>query len=70
MRTHGETVCFLYFCVLASVVVEKVIIKNIAIGFNIPLYRSGTLNSNTVNSKFHLIRSFFEIFARLLSFHV
>ena len=32
--------------------------------------RSGTLNSNTVNSKFHLIRSFFEIFARLLSFHV
>ena len=23
-------------------------------------YRSGTLNSNTVNSKFHLIRSFFH----------
>ena len=34
------------------------------------IYRSGTLNSNTVNSKFHLIRSFFEIFARFLSFHV
>ena len=33
-------------------------------------YRLGTLNSNTVNSKFHLIRSFFEIFARFLSFHV
>ena len=33
-------------------------------------YRSGTLNSNTVNSKFHLIRSFFEILARILSFHV
>ena len=33
-------------------------------------YRSGTLNSNTVNSKFHLIQSFFEIFARFLSFHV
>ena len=33
-------------------------------------YRSGMLNSNTVNSKFHLIRSFFEIFARFLSFHV
>ena len=33
-------------------------------------YRSGTLNSNTVNSKFHLIRGFFEIFARFLSFHV
>ena len=33
-------------------------------------YRSGTLNSNTVNSKFHLIQSFFEIFTRFLSFHV
>ena len=33
-------------------------------------YRLGTVNSNTVNSKFHLIRSFFEIFARFLSFHV
>ena len=28
------------------------------------LLRSGTLNSNTVNSKFHLIRSFFEILAK------
>ena len=27
------------------------------------LYRSETVNSNTVNSKYHLIRSFFEIFA-------
>ena len=34
------------------------------------LYRLGTVNSNTVNSKFHLIWSFFEIFARFLSFHV
>ena len=34
------------------------------------LYRSGTINSNTVNSKFHLIRSFFEILGRILSFHV
>ena len=34
------------------------------------MYRSGTVNSNTVNSKFHLIRSFFEIFAKLLPFHV
>ena len=33
-------------------------------------YRSGTVNSNTVNSKFHLIRSFLEIFAKFLSFHV
>ena len=30
-----------------------------------PYYRSGT-----VNSKFHLIRSFFEYLARFLSFHV
>ena len=36
----------------------------------ITYYRSGTVNSNTVNSKFHLIRSFSEIFARFLSFHV
>ena len=33
-------------------------------------YRSGTVNSNTVNLKFHLIRSFCKIFARFLSFHV
>ena len=33
-------------------------------------YRLGTVNSNTVNSKFHLIQSFFEIFARFLLFHV
>ena len=26
------------------------------------IYRSGTVNSNTVNSKFHLIRSYCEIF--------
>ena len=26
------------------------------------IYRSGTVNSNTVNSKFHLIRSYYEIF--------
>ena len=34
------------------------------------IYRSATLNSNTVNSKYHLIQSFFEIFARFLSLHV
>ena len=28
----------------------------------IQLYRSGTGNSNTVNSKFHLIQSFYGIF--------
>ena len=40
------------------------------IRFNLLLYRSGTVNSNTVNSKFHLVRSFFGIFARFLLFHV
>ena len=40
------------------------------LGMEICLYRSGTVNSNTVNSKFHLIRSFFEIFAKFLPFHV
>ena len=35
-----------------------------------PKYRSGTVNSNTVNSKFHLIRSCCEYLARFLSFHV
>ena len=29
---------------------------------NLLEYRSGTVNSNTVNSKFHLIRSYYEIF--------
>ena len=38
--------------------------------FTVSSYRSGTVNSNTVNSKFHLIRSFFETLARILSFHV
>ena len=33
-------------------------------------YRSRTVNSNTVNSKFHLIRSLLEILATILSFHV
>ena len=33
-------------------------------------YRLGTVNSNTVNSKFHLIQSFCQILARFLSFHV
>ena len=33
-------------------------------------YRSGTVNSNMVNSKLHLIQSFFEIFDTFLSFHV
>ena len=34
------------------------------------LHRSGMVNSNTVNSKFHLIQSFYEYLARMLSFHV
>ena len=34
------------------------------------VYRFGTVNLNTVNSKFYLIQSFFEIFARFLSVHI
>ena len=33
-------------------------------------YRSGTVNSNTVNLKFHLIQSYCDYLARILSFHV
>ena len=33
-------------------------------------YGSGTINSDTVNSKFHLIQSFCEIFTRFLLFHI
>ena len=47
---------------------QKVLTKMTS--WNLSHYRSGTVNSNTVNSKFHLIRSFCEIFARFLSFHV
>ena len=32
-------------------------------------YRSGTVNSKTINLKFNLIRNFFEIFAKFLLFH-
>ena len=32
-------------------------------------YRLGPVNSNTVNSKFHLIQIFAEIVATFLSFH-
>ena len=35
-----------------------------------PKYRSGTLNLNMVNSKFHWIWSFFEIITKCPSFHV
>ena len=34
------------------------------------IYSSGIINSNMINSKFHLIQSFFEIFAKLQLFHV
>ena len=33
-------------------------------------YRLGMVNSNMINSNIHLIQSFFEILARILSFHV
>ena len=34
------------------------------------MYRSGTSNMNTLNSKFHLILTFCKMFATFLSFHV
>ena len=40
------------------------------VGGNKREYRSGTVNLNTVNLKFHLIRSYCEYLARILSFHV
>ena len=33
------------------------------------VYRSGTVNSNTVNSKFHLIRSFFYSYYFMFKLH-
>ena len=48
----------------------QILVYSSAVGMSESNYRSGTVNSNTVNSKFHLIRSFCEIFARFLSFHV
>ena len=35
---------------------------NAVLFYFISIYRSGTVNSNTVNSKFHLIRSYWDIF--------
>ena len=41
------------------------------ITFYTSYYRSGMVNSNTVNSKFHLIRIFYEVSVNIfLSFHV
>ena len=57
-----------------KIIVRKSIIHIMVQMYNIYsekiIYRSDTVNSNTVNSKFHLIRSFFDISARFLSFHV
>ena len=55
-RTHAKihppwTKCLSHAC-------ENIPFRNFVCG----RYRSGTVNSNTVNSKFHLIRSYCEIF--------
>ena len=48
-----RTILFFLFCIKLLELVE--------LGeFN---YRLGTVNSNTVNSKFHFIRSFYQIFS-------
>ena len=59
-RIIGLTVYDLYQFLCDGIIFHTIHLK----------YRSGMLNSNTVNSKFHLIQSFFEIFARFLLFHV
>ena len=54
------------------VIPNKMFLKVTNVGFVrcFSRYRSDTANSNTVNSKFHLIRSLSEDLARFLSFHV
>ena len=46
------------------------IVKTGLVTCRIQCYRSGTVNSNTVNSKSHLIQSYCKYLATILSFHV
>ena len=57
--------CKIYFLSSVSMNAIVYLLLHLKIRFSCAEYRSGT-----VNSKFHLIRSFCEIFARFLSFHV
>ena len=64
----------IYFCIV-SILCRTVEMPPYCLGGSISLgslndYRLGTVNLNTVNSKFHLIRSYCEYLARILSFHV
>ena len=52
----------LMFSLVWVVVQVCVCVVNVLPGLGCCSYRSGTVNSNTVNSKFHLIRSYCEIF--------
>ena len=52
--------CLINTNILKSIADKRIFLK----------YRSGTVNSNTVNSKFHLIRSYCKYLATILSFHV
>ena len=67
--TQGSSVIWrIGIFILVTDLLRKITKLNVVT--QIHYYRSGTLNSNTVNSKFHLIRSFFKILTRILSFHV
>ena len=50
--------------------VFNLVVRGKPIGMEPHVPSEGGYRSGTVNSKFHLIRSFCEIFARFLSFHV
>ena len=69
---QNETMYVRYATISNSLKTYNFVVITISfqVSIKISRYRSGTVNSNTVNSKFHLIQSFFEIFARFLSFHV
>ena len=62
--------CLILYFGIVSVLVPVQFLAPLKFCLIKSLYRSGTVNSNTVNLKFHLIRSFFEIFVRFLSFDV
>ena len=71
-KSDSRRKILLYF-VMLLLISEYVTITNFVLQFlrgRVLGYWSGTVNSNTVNSKFHLIWSFFEIFSKFLPFHV
>ena len=71
MKTANIGECqYCQLCVYVYVKKSKVKKVDGIVWSVICVYKLGTVNLNTVNSKFHLIRSFFEIVATFLLFHV